>query len=103
MHDQDLHISTLFVVPLMRFLVLIALFIALLNGQRDLTIWTLLILAMASGAKLWSKLSPSGIHVSLTVNKTKLFPGETFRLDVWAENKEGEKVAAGNAEVTITS
>ena len=88
MHDQDLHVSTIFVVPLMRFLVIIALFIALLNGQRDLTIWTLLILAMASGAKVWSTLSVSHIHASLTVNKTRLFPGETFRLDVLAENRK---------------
>jgi uncharacterized protein (DUF58 family) len=77
---------SIFVVPLMEFMVGICVFIALLYGQRELTLLGLLLLGITFGARLWSRLSLSGIRCSASVDKHKLFPGESFALRVNAEN-----------------
>jgi len=61
MEGQDRGVPTIFVIPLMQFFVGLLLFIALLNGLRDLTILTLLVLGMGFGAKLWARISLSGM------------------------------------------
>jgi uncharacterized protein (DUF58 family) len=77
---------SIFIVPLMEFMVGACLFIALLYGQRELTLLGLLVLGVSIGARLWSRLSLSGIKCSAWVDKHKLFPGEPFVLRVNAEN-----------------
>lgn len=77
---------TIFIVPLMQFLVGACLFIALLHGQRDLTVLALLVLGITIGARLWSRLSLSGIRCSSMVDKHKVFPGEPLALHVSVEN-----------------
>jgi uncharacterized protein (DUF58 family) len=79
-------LPSLFFVPLTEFMVGICIFIALLYGQRELTLLGLLVLGIAIGTRLWSRLSLSGIRCSALVDKHKLFPGESFILHVSAEN-----------------
>jgi len=82
----ETRLPSVFTVPPVRFLVGVFLFIALLHGQRDLTVLTLLVLGLTTGAKLWSRLSLSGIRYSSRVDKSRLFPGESLLLHVRAEN-----------------
>jgi len=86
MEAPETRIPSIFIIPLMQFLVGICLFIALLNGQRDLTVLALLILGIMTGARLWSRLGLSGIRYSSMVDKDKLFPDESLALQVTAEN-----------------
>lgn len=86
MEALESRLPSIFIVPLIQFLVGVFLFIALLHRQRDLTVWALLVLGITIGARLWSRLSLSGIKCSLMVDKNKLFPGESFTLNVSAEN-----------------
>jgi uncharacterized protein (DUF58 family) len=88
MEGQDRGVPTIFVVPLMQFFVGLLLFIALLNGQRDLIVFSLLVLGVVFGAKLWARISLSGIKSQSAVNKQKVFPGEKLTLRINTENKK---------------
>jgi hypothetical protein len=83
---QEGRLPSLFIIPLIQFFVGVLLFIALLQSQRDLTVLALLVLGVAIGARLWSRMSLSGIKCSSMVDKQKVFPGETLTLRVHAEN-----------------
>ena len=77
---------SLFLIPLMQFFVGICLFISLLYGLRDLTVLGLIILGITIGARLWSKLSLTGIRYASMIDKHKLFPDESLTLHVSAKN-----------------
>lgn len=79
-------IPSVFIIGLMQFMVGICLFVALLYGLRDLTLMGLLVLGITIGARLWSRLSLSGIRCAAMVDKQRIFPGESFSLRVSAEN-----------------
>ena len=85
---QDRGVPTIFVVPLMQFFVGLLLFIALLHGQRDLIVLSLLVLGLVFGTKLWTRISLSGIITHSAVNKQKVFPGEKLTLRINSENKK---------------
>ena len=63
------------------------LFVALLNGQRDLTVLSLLVLGMAGVAKGWARATRAGLRCRLTLDRDRLFPGETARLAAEVENR----------------
>jgi uncharacterized protein (DUF58 family) len=86
MDALESRLPSIFIVPLVQILVGVLLFIALLHGQRDLTILALLVLGVTIGARLWSRLSLSGIRCSSMVDKHRLFPGEPLTLHVSTEN-----------------
>jgi uncharacterized protein (DUF58 family) len=77
---------SLFIIPPMQFFVGVCLFISLLYGLRELTVLGLLVLGITIGARLWSKLSLTGIRYASMVDKHNLFPGEYLTLHVSAEN-----------------
>jgi uncharacterized protein (DUF58 family) len=79
-------LPSLFIVPLTELMVGICVFIALLYGQRELTLLGLLVLGITMGARQWSRLGLSRIRSAVTADKHKLFPGESFVLSVSAEN-----------------
>jgi uncharacterized protein (DUF58 family) len=78
--------ASVFISPLVEFMVGACLFIALLHGQRDLALLAFLVLGITMGARLWSRLCLSGIRCSSMVDKRKVFPEESFALHVSAEN-----------------
>lgn len=84
--SQEDRVSSLFIVPLIQFLVGILLFVALLFRQEPLVLFCLLILGVAMGAKAWSWFSLSGITWDSTVDKQKVFPEESLCLQVRAKN-----------------
>jgi uncharacterized protein (DUF58 family) len=79
-------LPTAFIIPVVLLIVGFFLFMALLNGQRDLTALTLLIFAMVFGAKIWSRLSGAGILCDAFLNKRRMFPQETFTLSANVRN-----------------
>jgi uncharacterized protein (DUF58 family) len=88
MEENDRGVPTLFVIPLTLFFVGLLLFIALLVGQRDLTILSILVLSMAVGARLWTRVSLSGIECHSRVDRLKVFPGEKLTLSVSIANSK---------------
>ena len=88
MEEQDRGIPTIFVVPLMQFFVVLLLFIALLHGQKDLILLSILILGLVFGTKLWARMSLSGITAHSALSKQKVFPGEKLSLRTDIENRK---------------
>jgi len=88
MASQDRGVPTIFVIPLIYFFVGFFLFIALLYRERNLTIWALLVLGMVSGAKLWARISLSGITCQSAVDKKKVFPSQKLTLKISTENNK---------------
>ncbi len=88
MEEQDQRLPSVFVIPLMQFIVGLLLFVALLNGERDLTILALLLFGLVFTAKLWARISLSGLQCHSILDKGKVFPGETLHFQIWAENRK---------------
>ena len=86
METLERELPSVFIVLLLQFMVGVCLFIALLYGQRELTLLSLLVLGITIGARLWSRLSLLGINCCAWVDKQKLFPGESFVLRLNAKN-----------------
>jgi uncharacterized protein (DUF58 family) len=76
-----------FMISLTQFLVGLLLFIALLKGERDLIVLTLIVLGLAIGTRLWAARSLSGIKYQSNIDRERLFPGERLRLEIRAENR----------------
>jgi uncharacterized protein (DUF58 family) len=79
-------VPSLFATSVILFFVGVFFFIALLNGQRDLIILSLLVFAMTGGLKLWARLSPARMLCNLTLEKNRVFAGDTLLLRARAEN-----------------
>lgn len=88
MEIQEGRVPTIFIVPLIQCFVGILLFIALLQSRRDLAVLALLVLGVTVGARLWSRISLSGIVYSSMVDKEKVFPDEVLTLQIGVENKK---------------
>lgn len=86
MERQEDRVPTLFIVPLILLFVVFFLFIALLQDHRELTIFSILVLSIMGGAKLWSKAALSGLRFFPKIDKQKVFPGEEITLQIRAEN-----------------
>jgi uncharacterized protein (DUF58 family) len=85
---QEQGVPSLFVIPLILLFVGALLFIALLYGQHDLIVLTLLILGIMAGAWLWASRSLSRLRCSLTVDRQRVFPGEDLTLRLNVENSK---------------
>ena len=88
MDAVDRRVSSLFIIPLVLAFVGVLLFIALLYGQRDLTIVSLMLFGVVAGAKLWTRWSLVGIVCRVSVDKHRAFPGEKLSLRATAENRK---------------
>jgi uncharacterized protein (DUF58 family) len=88
MDATERRVSSLFIIPLTLAFVGVLLFVALLHGQRDLTILALILFGVVAGAKLWTRWSLWGIACSISVDKRRAFPGETLIVRATAENRK---------------
>ena len=86
MQKQEERLPSLFIIPFVLLFVAFFLVVALLQGQRELTIFTILILSLMGGAKLWSKATLSGLKIYPKIDRHKVFPGEKIVLELRAEN-----------------
>jgi uncharacterized protein (DUF58 family) len=91
---------SLFIFPLVLVVVGLFLFIALLYNQRDLICLAMLVFVMVGGAKIWGRMSLSGVTYRATIDKIKAFPGENITLNIDVENAKFLPVWL---QVTITA
>ncbi|MBW1804061.1 MAG: DUF58 domain-containing protein [Deltaproteobacteria bacterium] len=83
---KEERIPTLFSTWMIQVFILVFLFIALLQGHRNLIIFSAVLLGVMAGANLWSRFALSGIECRSQADKRRVFPGEMFHLDVTVEN-----------------
>ena len=88
MEATDRRVPSLFIIPLSLAFVGLLLFVALLNGQQDLAILSLILFGIVAGVKLWTRWSLAGIDCRIYIDKRKAFPGETLVLKATAENRK---------------
>jgi uncharacterized protein (DUF58 family) len=86
MEQQDRGIPSVFTLTLIQLGVGVVLFVALLYGQRDLIVLTLLVLGLIGGLRLWARVSLSGLKCQVGVDRHKIFPDEPVTLTAGAEN-----------------
>jgi uncharacterized protein (DUF58 family) len=99
MKADEYRLPTLLIIPLIQFMVIGLLFIALLNGQRELTVLSLVVIALLAGARIWSRLSPAGIHHETGSDKQRGFPGELF---IFSTRIQNAKILPVLAQLTIS-
>jgi uncharacterized protein (DUF58 family) len=86
MEPQDRAVPSVFIIPLVQVILGVFLFIALIHGERNLAIWAFVVLGLSVGAKLWARISLSGIRCHLSVDKQRAFPDERLTLGIRTEN-----------------
>ncbi len=75
-----------FAIPLMQGMVGVVLFGALVGRQVDLAIFAFLVMAIVGAAKLWSRVAHHRLSCHATVDRGKVFPGESVSLKIHVEN-----------------
>jgi uncharacterized protein (DUF58 family) len=85
---QENREPTIFNALLMLFFVSLLLFIALLYRQNNLSLLTILVLAVAGGTKAWSRLSMGRIRCYSAIETWRVFPGESVTLATTVENNK---------------
>ena len=88
MNAADRRLPSLFLIPFVLVIVGLLLFMALLKGQRDLTVLSLILFGVAAGARLWTRWSLTGIECSVSIDKRRVFPGEKLFLKATVENRK---------------
>jgi len=86
MEMREGRLPSVFVIPLMQCIAGAVLFMALLYRQRDLVLLALLVLGVMGVSKVWSRASSSRIGCHATVDRERLFPGESLVLQIEVEN-----------------
>jgi len=71
-------------IPLVQGFLLLFFFIALITRDGTAAFFVLVIISALAGAKLWTAQSAHRVHIRLSIDRTRLFPGEsaTFRITV---------------------
>ncbi len=66
----------------------VALFAALLNGNRELAVLSAIALSLAGGMKLWTQASGFRIRYSVLIDRKRLFAGDHLSFNISIENKK---------------
>jgi uncharacterized protein (DUF58 family) len=82
----DLRIPSLFVDPLARVFLAVLLFVALLFGRSDLSIFCLTLLLLSTGAKLWRRAGSARVSARFRTETLRASPGEPLVFAVEAES-----------------
>ena len=82
----DLRIPSLFVDPLARVFLAVLLFVALLFGRSDLSIFCLTLLLLSTGAKLWRRAGSARVSARFRAETLRASPGEPLVFAVEAES-----------------
>lgn len=66
----------------------VCLFFALLFDVAELTLFSLIILAMGIGSYLWSRVCLDHVNCNIALNTTRLFPGDRLKIEIRATNSK---------------
>jgi len=86
MEAHQERVPSLFIVTPVLFLVGLLLFVTLRHGHKELSILCFLVFSVGGCARVWSRLSLSGIRYTSRLEREKVFPGQKVILHVEVEN-----------------
>jgi uncharacterized protein (DUF58 family) len=86
MDAQEYDISSMLVIPFSQFIAGVLLFIALLNGEYELALLTLLLFGLVAATKFWGRSSLTRLVPYSSVDARKLFPGDELKFSIHVEN-----------------
>jgi uncharacterized protein (DUF58 family) len=86
MNTTEERAPSFFSIPLIICFVGLVCFWALLGHQRELTVLSFLVVGLMGATRLWSSFAPRRMTCMLSVDRYKVFPGESFVLNVTIEN-----------------
>jgi uncharacterized protein (DUF58 family) len=78
--------ASIFLVFLTQAFMLLFLFVALLYNEMGLIVFSLVILSLGVGAYLWARVSAKRVDVRIGLNRQRLFPGESLKVDFRIRN-----------------
>lgn len=86
MQQTEQKIPSLFSSPVMLCMVGLFFFGALLGHQRELALLSLLVGGLMGAARLWTQLAPRRVSCGITVDRCRVYPGESLVLQAAVEN-----------------
>jgi len=86
METENYRLPTALIIPLIQIFVVIFLFMAILNDQLDLTVLGLVVVVIMAGTRVWSRLSPAKMRCESSLNKQRVFAGESLVLSTRIQN-----------------
>jgi hypothetical protein len=86
--DLDSLPRGIFFAPFIQLFVVISLFLSLLYGPVDLTVFSLTLVLLAAGLKVWSSFSTRSLYYRVAIDKRRVFPGECIDFKVSIENRK---------------
>lgn len=78
--------ASIFLDPFGQVCLSLCLFLSLVCGVPELSLFALMLLAAGLGARLWSRASLNGLDCTLTLDRERLFPGERLEIGLRVEN-----------------
>ena len=87
--------ASVFPLIFVQFFMLFFLFLALLYGVGELTLFSLIILSVSVGSHLWSRFSLNHLQCDIHFNRSRLFPGEKLKIEIRAVNAKWLPVLFG--------
>lgn len=78
--------ASVFLIFFVQAFMLLCLFFALTYDVTELTLFSLIILAIGLGAYLWSRASLNRVTCKMTLNRERLFPGKSLKIGIRAIN-----------------
>jgi len=89
MTEKPLHRTVLIIlIPLVQGFLLLFFFIALIARDGTAAFFTLVIISLLAGARLWAAQSAHKIDIRLSLNRTRLFPGESVTCRITVSNSK---------------
>jgi uncharacterized protein (DUF58 family) len=86
--EMEERVASAIAIPFMQVLVGVVLFGALVGRQVDLAIFAFLVMTVAGAAKVWSRLAHRRLSCGATLDRGKVFPGESVSLRIHVENNK---------------
>ncbi|HEX2965694.1 MAG TPA: DUF58 domain-containing protein, partial [Syntrophorhabdaceae bacterium] len=79
-------VPSLFATSLILFIIGILLFLALLTGNRELIVLSIIVFGIVGGLKIWAKYSSTNVKSLLELEKNRVFAGDRLFLRAIVEN-----------------
>jgi uncharacterized protein (DUF58 family) len=86
MDTENYRLPTALIIPLIQLFVVGFLFMAILNDQLDLTVLGLVVVVVMAGTRVWSRLSPVKLRCESSLDKQRVFAGESLVLSTRIQN-----------------
>ena len=78
--------ASIFLVFFVQAFLVLCLFLSLVYGVAELTLFSMLLLAIGLGSRLWSRISLKHVRCRIRLNHARVFPGERLKIGIRVVN-----------------